>query len=203
MSPTIAGTSTNNFFELVDLMPTLTELARLPVPPTCPPLPAALHVKYCTEGHSAAALVRQPNAPNKTAAFSQYSRPSLTPANNSDLPDLEDIQYSKLRFLCRNSDVCLSVLSILPAVGHTIRTDKHRYTEWRRFDPESYQTDWRSAAAARELYDHDVDSEEQNNLCFIHGKQDCGSNLAVADKLATKLKAGWRTALPNDILHEA
>lgn len=92
---------------------TLTELARIPVPPTCPPLPAALAVDYCTEGHSAAAMLRQPDAPHKAAAFSQYSRPSLVPANNSDLPDLADIEYSEkgpdcfpfrpLPFLCASA----------------------------------------------------------------------------------------------------
>lgn len=83
-------------------------------------------------------------------------------------------------------------------VGHTIRTDTHRYTEWRRFDPESYTTDWTSPAVARELYDHRTDGGENTNLCFFGGKQDCGSNAAVATPLAVQLKAGWRAALPKD-----
>jgi iduronate 2-sulfatase len=112
MPDELAGSSTNNVFELVDLWPTLADLAGIPVPPTCPPLPAALRVPVCTEGASAAAMLRRQSGggvgaaavPHKAAAFSQYSRPSLAPANSSDLPDLRDIKY----------------------MGHTIRTPTHR-----------------------------------------------------------------------------
>lgn len=63
----------------------------------------------CTEGHSAAALLLNPDAKHKAAAFSQYSRPSLTPGNHSDLfPNLDTIEF----------------------MGHTIRTQIYRYTEW-------------------------------------------------------------------------
>lgn len=66
--------------ELVDLHPTLSELAGLPV------LPAA-------EGVSFAPIVRDPAAAGEDAAFSQYPRSGY--------------------------------------VGYSVRTAKHRYTEWR------------------------------------------------------------------------
>jgi iduronate 2-sulfatase len=176
MASAIAGTSTNNFFELVDLWPTLADLAGISVPPTCPPLPDALKVPICTDGASAAPmLLHSTGVPQKTAAFSQYSRPSLQPANTSDLPDLDKIKY----------------------MGHTMRTPTYRYTEWRRFTPSTYTTDWSGPAVARELYDHGAgDSGEDNNLCFNNGKQDCGENASLADALSKQLKAGWRGALP-------
>ena len=149
------------------------------MPPTCPPLPEALKTPVCTEGHSAAALLMNPNAKHKVAAFSQYSRPSLIPGNTSDLPELNKIKF----------------------MGHTIRTQTHRYTEWRSFEPATYTTDWSGVAIARELYDHAAgDAGEDRNLCFVGNQQDCGTNQGIATALAKQLKAGWRAALPPSAL---
>jgi hypothetical protein len=120
-------------------------------------------------------LRQSAGAPHKAAAFSQYSRPSLQPANSSDLPDLDKIKY----------------------MGHTIRTPTHRYTEWRSFTPANYTTDWSGTAVARELYDHGAgDSGEEHNLCFSDGHQDCGTSASIAAVLSKQLRAGWRAALP-------
>jgi iduronate 2-sulfatase len=57
------GRQTDAIAELIDLFPTLNELAGLPQP-------AAL------EGHSLATTLEQPDSPGKTAAFTQHPRPA-------------------------------------------------------------------------------------------------------------------------------
>ncbi|MEL7335326.1 MAG: sulfatase, partial [Planctomycetota bacterium] len=58
------GEGTDALVELVDLFPTLCDLADVTPPPTL-------------EGHSFAPLLDHPNRPWKTAAFSQYPNPAL------------------------------------------------------------------------------------------------------------------------------
>jgi iduronate 2-sulfatase len=121
---------TSALAELVDVYPTLCELAGLP-------LPEGL------EGSSLVPLLDDPSRTVKRAAFSQYPRPQQK------------------------------------AMGFTIRTEQHRYTEWR-----SEAGD----VVGVELYDHQTDPQENVNLA---GR---ASSRAVADRLSAQLKAGWRAA---------
>ncbi len=82
------GRSTDRFVEFVDVFPTLCELCDLP-------LPADL------EGISLTPLLSHPEAPWKTAVFSQYLREGIWVG-----PD--GMEY----------------------MGRTIRTESHRYVEW-------------------------------------------------------------------------
>jgi len=67
-------------------------------------------------------------------------------------------------------------------MGHAIRTDRYRYVEW---------IDWETRQlAAREVYDHQNDPQENKNLA------DLPENKALVKELAGRLKAGWRAALP-------
>jgi iduronate 2-sulfatase len=124
------GRRTRAFVEAVDLYPTLSELAGLPEP---------RH-----QGLSFAPLLRNPDEPWKTAAFSQYPRGRV--------------------------------------MGHSIRTDRFRYTEWR--DTRSGQV------MARELYDHVRDPGENINVT------DSAAYAAELDPLSRRLSEGWRAALP-------
>jgi len=63
-----AGQQTNALVEFVDIYPTLCELAGFPLP------------KHL-EGKSFAPLLEHPDLPWKKAAFSQYPRPTITPAD--------------------------------------------------------------------------------------------------------------------------
>ena len=56
----------------------------------------------------------------KSAVFSQYPRPSEYPQENTDLPKLKDIRI----------------------MGYSMRTREVRYTEWVRFDPETFTPDF-------------------------------------------------------------
>lgn len=106
-----AGAKPNALVELVDIYPTLADLAGLKVPKEL-------------EGLSLKKLIENPDLTWKTAAFSQYPR---------------KVKDKKL-------------------MGYTIRTDKYRYTEWK--DQANGKID------SRELYNHDIDPEENINLAL-------------------------------------
>lgn len=118
--------------ELVDIMPTLAHLARLPVPATCrrPSDPTQI---LCTEGASLKPLIDAFFAKHrigwKSFAFSQYPRPSLKPQNNSDQPKLEDIRV----------------------MGYSMKSVSLRFTQWVAFDPNTFRADW-DRVFATELY---------------------------------------------------
>ena len=102
---------TDALVEAVDMYATLSELAGLEVPPTCPPDP--FRVAFCTEGFSFAPLIHRvvkgnasprPDAGRvesdvtwKKAVFSQYPRPSFTPARNTISPSL-NVRVDRLVF---------------------------------------------------------------------------------------------------------
>ena len=68
-------------------------------------------------------------------------------------------------------------------MGHSMRTDRYRYTEWAVPGQEP---------VAIELYDHRTDPQENVNVA---GRPE---NKDVVAKLSRMLHAGWRAALPPD-----
>jgi arylsulfatase A-like enzyme len=69
------------------------------------------------------------------------------------------------------------------AMGYSIRTDRHRYTEWQNpADPKQ--------VVARELYDHQSDPLETKNVA------DDPTNAATVKELSALLARGWRGAVP-------
>nr|CAD7409408.1 unnamed protein product [Timema cristinae] len=172
--------SSHALVELVDIFPTLVELAALPggVPPLCPDNSSS--VSLCTEGISLVSLIQQEIASMhqenqakvsthrwKTGVFSQYPRPGVYPTfkPNSDKPRLKDIRI----------------------MGYTLRTHRHKYTEWIHFDDN--KADW-SKVIARELYDHKLDSGEDLNLA------DRPQFAKLMGRLSQQLRAGWRYSMP-------
>jgi iduronate 2-sulfatase len=124
------GAATSALAELVDVYPTLCQLAGLPLPDDL-------------EGTSLVPLLDDPRRAVKRATFSQYPRPQQK------------------------------------AMGYTIRTEQHRYTEWRTAA---------GAVVGVELYDHQTDPQENVNLAGRVSSQ------GVASQLSAQLKAGWRRA---------
>ena len=68
------------------------------------------------------------------------------------------------------------------AMGYSIRTDRYRYTEWLSAD--------RKTVLARELYDHELDPLESENLADKPEMQ------STVEELSRLLRAGWQAALP-------
>jgi iduronate 2-sulfatase len=67
-------------------------------------------------------------------------------------------------------------------MGYTMRTDRYRYVEWRDFKTDEVR--------AMELYDHEVDPAEINNIA------DVSSNITLVKELKQKLNDGWSKARP-------
>ena len=113
-APHVTPGRTNHITELVDLYPTLCELAKLPKPD---------HL----EGKSLLQVLKQDEltrkSEEKSVAMSQYTR-------------------FRNRYM-----------------GRAIRTQNHRYVAW--FDQHE------NRIVARELYDHRVDPDENNNLASL------------------------------------
>lgn len=77
--------------------------------------------------------------------------------------------------------------------GYSLRTSRHRYTEWVLFDRKNFRPDWKYVIA-RELYDHQVDPEENMNIA------DRGVMSETVKALSMQLQAGWRYSLPKHML---
>lgn len=105
------GEPTRALAELVDLYPTLVDLAGLRPP-------------HALDGSTLRPALLDPSASGKAAALTQHPRPA----------SMRDIS----------------------SMGYSARTDRHRYTEWRRLPD--------GEVLARELYDHAADPAESRNL---------------------------------------
>jgi hypothetical protein len=69
-------------------------------------------------------------------------------------------------------------------MGYAVRTDTHRYVEWRE--------GMEGKVLHRELYDHREDPEEMKNVAALK------KNTQAVARLAEVLSKGWRGALPSD-----
>jgi len=128
------GESTSALVELVDIYPSLCELASLEKPQNL-------------EGTSLVPLFQDPGRPWKSAAFSQFARGFFN------------------RFM-----------------GHAMRTERYRYIEWRdRLD---------NRLIAVELYDHETDPMENENIASKPGNEE------LVKQLAQQLSLGWQAARP-------
>ena len=106
------------------------------------------------EGISLLPLLEKPERPWKTAAFSQYPR---------------SFKGNRHR---KHGDL----------MGYAIRTESHRYVEWRNWETGKVQ--------ASELYDHQTDPNEIKNLAKEAAQEE---NLKQLQKI---LNDGWKAALP-------
>ncbi|CAG9810098.1 unnamed protein product [Chironomus riparius] len=140
----------NYIAELIDIFPTITDVAGLPKVPKCPNLLTYEEEKItCTEGKSLYLKMLNYNVTidaNKDVegiAFSQYPRPDIYPSKlpDSDQPKLKEIKV----------------------MGYSVRTSRFRYTAWIKFNNKKFKRNWEKIFG-EELYDHSFDPDENINL---------------------------------------
>ena len=170
------GKTTDALVELVDMYPTLCDLADIKEPS---------HL----EGHSFAPLLKNPKREWKSAAFSQYPNPAMREwAANPITPDMRDLFFGPLMndvesaIIKQQGDKWNRDLFENHLMGYTMRTERYRLALWK--DTRSPE----SEPIFVELYDHKKDPGETVNIA--------GQKRALVAKLQTQFELGWKAALP-------
>jgi len=171
----LRGKKSKALVELVDMYPTLCELAGVPKP------------KHL-EGHSFVPLIEKTDRPWKRAAFSQYPNPALREWAANPLsqgmretwfgPLIKDVEQ---RIIDQQGSKWDRELFEKHLMGYTMRTDRYRLVVW---------SDIRNREAEPvfvELFDHETDPNETKNIA--------SENPELVSRLKSQLKAGWRSAL--------
>ncbi len=172
MTKEIKGTKSEALVELVDMYPTLADLADLPLP------------KHL-EGQSFAPLLKQPNKKWKTAAFSQFPSPALREwAANPLSKGMRETYFGPLieeveaKIKKQQGDKWDRALFENYLMGYAMRTDEYRLIVWK---------DYRDSNAKPifvELYDHKNDPNETINIT--------NTKPELTEKLLNQFNKGWK-----------
>ena len=163
------GQRTDALVELVDMYPTLCELAGVPLP------------KHL-EGRSFVPLLDNPNRKWKQAALSQFPNPALREwAANPLSPGMRETFFGPLikdveaKIIKQQGETWDRELFEQHLMGYSMRTDRYRLVSWRD------HRDKLSQPLFTELYDHLNDPTETVNIA--------GQNKSVVRKLTRQLDA--------------
>ncbi|GAA5508703.1 sulfatase [Novipirellula caenicola] len=171
------GKATDALVELVDMYPTLCDLAAISKPS---------HL----EGTSFQPLLEDPERDWKTAAFSQFPNPALREwAANPLQPSMRETFFGPLieqvesKIISQQGDKWDRDLFENHLMGYTMRTDRYRLVVWKDTEhPDAVPVDV-------ELYDHVEDPNETVNIADKSPEQ-------VA-KLLQQFNAGWKGNRPS------
>ena len=172
MEEKIRGKKTEALVELVDIYPTLCELAGIEQPS---------HL----EGQSFMPLLSNPNREWKSAAFSQFPNPALREwAANPLSKGMRETYFGPLieeveaRIIKQQGDKWDRDLFENNVMGYAMRTDKYRVIIWKDYkNPEK-------EPLFIELYDHENDPAETENIA--------SQNPQVVKELVIQFNKGWK-----------
>ena len=166
------GKSTNALVELIDMYPTLCELAGLEKP---------THL----EGQSFVPLLTNPDQAWKKAAFTVYPNPALREwAANPLSPEMREtyfgplIEEVEMKIKEQQGKKWDKDLFENNLMGYAMRTDRYRLVVWKD------RTNKQAAPIDIELYDHQTDPTETVNIAK--------KETALVDQLLTQFNKGWK-----------
>jgi iduronate 2-sulfatase len=170
------GVKTDALVELIDIYPTLCDLAGIDQPS---------HL----EGVSFAPLLDDPHQDWKSAAFSQFPSPALREwAANPLSPGMRETFFGPLieeveaGIIKQQGNQWNRELFENDLMGYAMRTDRYRFVVWK----DTANLD--DAPLFVELFDHETDPTETVNIAEEE------PDLVI--ELINKFNAGWRCALP-------
>ena len=172
MPEEIRGQRTAALVELIDMYPTLSELAGLELP---------LHL----EGQSFAPLLKNPGQKWKKAAFSQFPNPSLREwAANPLTKEMRETYFGPLieeveaRIIAQQKGKWDRDFFENELMGYSMRTDRYRFVAWKERNNPS------ATPVYVELYDHQKDPNETENIAQL--------NKELVAELTSQLAKGWQ-----------
>ncbi|KAI8799096.1 iduronate 2-sulfatase [Biomphalaria glabrata] len=198
------GYRTSALVEMVDLFPTLADIAGLPTVPLCPPQPFS--TLLCTEGASFLPLIK-----NITGSDSKNLQPKVTRQDVLKYDEMTLAEQCDEHFATVTSEPVWKKAvfsqyprpSVLPRddsdkphlkdiriMGYSMWTLDFHYTEWVSFIPANYTILWEDLYGV-ELYLRALDPDEINNMALFAR---CAS---LVKALSRQLHQGWRDALPH------
>ncbi|XP_042855305.1 iduronate 2-sulfatase-like [Penaeus japonicus] len=192
----------NGLVELVDLFPTLVDLAGISALFPCPD--DSRKIKVCTEGSSLSPLIKQiwdldlspysnKTQPRRTlqGGDSSKTRMKVKAADKLQGKKAAFSQYPRPGLQPSvEPDSDQPRLHEIKVMGYSMRTNRYRYTVWLKFNNVTFLPDW-DHIVSEELYDHKVDPDENFNLCrkkvYRHKKK----------HLKRIFIQGWRQSAPS------
>lgn len=169
------GQKTDALVELVDMYPTLSELAGLDLPP---------HL----EGQSFVPLLKNPDRTWKKASFSQFPSPALREWAANPLsqgmretyfgPLIEEVESKIKDQMGEKWDRLLFENDLM---GYAMRTDKYRLVAWKD------RTNLSKEPIFVELFDHESDPLESTNIA--------NEKPEIVEQLLVQLNRGWKGSL--------
>ncbi|WP_411831036.1 sulfatase [Mariniflexile sp. AS56] len=170
------GKKTDALVELVDIYPTLCDIAGLQIPKT-------------VEGYSFKELIKDPNKTWKTAAFSQFPTPALREWGAYPLrPAMRETYFGPLieevegRIIEQQKEKWNRDMFENTLMGYAMRTEQYRFIVWKD------RAHLEKEPIFIELYDHRKDPLETVNIA--------DKNPDLVTKLMIQFVKGWKGNLP-------
>mgnify|MGYP002630480508 CR=1 FL=1 len=195
-----AGRVSSALAELVDVYPTIVDLAGV-APPTGETLDGTSlgWALRAATGAEAAAAARAHDG--KAAVLSQYARcPLRADADGGGGGAGGDgVWITNATEMWRNNWCEFVDRSAMPWMGYSLRTDGWRLTEWAKWDGDRLRPDW-SASVGLELYDHrhvddnSFDATENVNVAAQNAAQNAALVAQLCAQLHAMVQAGGEAA---------